>query len=220
MRVLIVEDDRMIGEAMKAALIDAAYAVDWVHDGEAALTAAQAQRYDVILLDLGLPRQDGHETLRLLRQRGVDCPLLVITARDALQERLRGLDGGADDFLLKPFDTAELLARMRAVLRRKGGSASPVLFNGDMSLDPASHTASVDGSSVSLSAREFALLRAFMLRPGAILSRAELEERLYGWNAEVESNAIEFLIHALRKKLGSSVIRNVRGVGWMVSKRS
>src|ERR1700693_607403 len=218
MRVLLVEDDRMIGEAIASALKDAAYAVDWVRDGLAALSATENQEYDVVLLDLGLPKKDGFETLQSLRTKGNPVPLLVITARDALEDRLRGLDGGADDYLLKPFEMGELLARVRAVIRRKGGAAGPVLSNGILSLDPVTREASVNGEPARLSAREFSLLQAFMVRPGAILSRAELESRIYGWNEEVESNAVEFLIHALRKKLGSDAIKNVRGLGWMVSK--
>jgi two-component system OmpR family response regulator len=218
MRVLLVEDDRMIGEVLESALRDAAYAVDWVRDGHLALTALAGQQYELVLLDLGLPKKDGFEVLRALRAADNPVPLLVITARDALEDRLRGLDGGADDYLLKPFEMAELLARMRAVLRRKGGAAGPVLSNGALSLDPVTREASVNGEPARLSAREFSLLQAFMVRPGAILSRAELESRIYGWNEEVESNAVEFLIHALRKKLGSDAIKNVRGVGWMVSK--
>ncbi|MFT5532482.1 MAG: two-component system OmpR family response regulator [Burkholderiaceae bacterium] len=219
MRVLLVEDDIMIGEAIQGALKDASYAADWVKNGQTALTTLACQRYDLVLLDLGLPGKDGLEVLTSIRASGNPVPLLVITARDGLDDRVRGLDGGADDYLLKPFEIAELLARMRAVLRRKGGSAAPVLGNGIVSLDPATRGATVnDGESVQLSNREFGLLQALLTRPGAILSRRDLEDRLYGWGEEVESNAVEFLIHALRRKLGSDVIKNVRGVGWMVSK--
>lgn len=218
MRVLLVEDDAMIGAAVQAALRDAAYAADWVRNGQTALDTLACQHYDVVLLDLGLPGKDGQDVLRAIRARN-NVPLLVITARDALEQRLLGLDGGADDYVLKPFEMAELLARMRAVLRRKGGAAAPVLGNGSVSLDPATREATAGGAApVQLSNREFALLHALLLRPGAILSRSELEERIYGWGEEVESNAVEFLIHALRKKLGTAVIRNVRGVGWMTSK--
>lgn len=216
MRVLLVEDDRMIGEAIKQSLKDAAYAVDWVRDGQTAMTTLESQEYGVLLLDLGLPGKDGLEVLRLLRTRGTLTPVVIITARDALEDRIRGLDGGADDYVLKPFEMSELLARMRAVVRRRAGVAAPLLVSGALSLDPATREASIDGKSTRLSGREFALLQALMVRPGAILSRSELEDRIYGWNEEVESNAVEFLIHALRKKLGSNSIRNVRGVGWMV----
>jgi len=219
MRVLLVEDDPMIGEAIQGALKDAAYAADWVKNGQTALTTLGCQHYDLVLLDLGLPGQDGLDVLASLRAKDNPVPLLIITARDGLDDRLRGLDGGADDYVLKPFQMAELLARMRAVLRRKGGTAGPVLSNGVVSLDPVTREASVKGEpSVQLSNREFSLLHALLVRPGAILSRSELEDRIYGWGEEVESNAVEYLIHALRRKLGSAVIKNVRGVGWMVSK--
>ena len=219
MRVLLVEDDPMIGEAIQGALKDASYAADWVKDGPTALTTLSCQHYDLVLLDLGLPGKDGLEVLASIRAKDNPVPLLIITARDGLDDRRRGLDGGADDYVSKPFQMAELLARMRAVLRRKGGTASPALTNGVVSLDPATKEASANGgSSVQLSNREFSLLQALLVRPGAILSRSELEDRIYGWGEEVESNAVEFLIHALRRKLGSDVIKNVRGVGWMVSK--
>ncbi len=217
MRVLLVEDDSMIGEAIQSALRDASYAADWVRNGRTALTTLACQHYDLVLLDLGLPGKDGLDVLGSIRARDNPVALLIITARDGLDDRLRGLDGGADDYVLKPFQMAELLARMRAVLRRKGGHAAPVLTNGVVSLDPATREASVNGAAaVQLSNREFALLHALLVRPGAILSRSELEERIYGWGEEVESNAVEFLIHALRRKLGSETIKNVRGVGWMV----
>jgi len=219
MRILLVEDDPMIGDAIQGALTDASYAADWVRDGLSALTALDTQHYDLVLLDLGLPGKDGLAVLSSIRAGNNGVPLLIITARDSLDDRLRGLDGGADDYLLKPFEMAELLARMRAVLRRKGGSALPVFSNGVVSLDPISKQASTEGNpGVQLSSREFSLLQALLIRPGAILSRSDLEDRIYGWGNEVESNAVEFLIHALRRKLGSHVIKNVRGMGWMVSK--
>ena len=219
MRVLLVEDDLMIGEAVQGSLKDASYAADWVKSGDTAMTTLAAQHYDLVLLDLGLPGKDGLAVLQALRARGNPVPVLIITARDGLDDRLRGLDGGADDYVLKPFEMAELLARMRAVLRRRGGQAAPVLGNGVVSLDPATREAGVAGAApVQLSGREFSLVQALLLRPGAILSRGELEDRIYGWGEEVESNAVEYLIHALRRKLGSEVIKNVRGVGWMVSK--
>ena len=220
MRVLLVEDDAMIGEAMQSALKDAAYAVDWVQDGQAPLTSLACQDYDLVLLDLGLPGKDGLEVLRSLRAQSNPIPLLIVTARDGLHDRLRGLDGGADDYVLKPFEMAELLARMRAVLRRKAGSAAPLMGNGVVSLDPATQQATAGGACVPLSHREFALLQALLVRPGAILSRSDLEDRIYGWGEEVESNAVEFLLHALRRKLGSDTIKNVRGAGWMVAKSS
>ncbi len=220
MRVLLVEDDRMIGEAVMQALKDATYAVDWVRDGQSALDTLASQMYGVVLLDLGLPKKDGMEVLRSIRAKDNPVPVLVLTARDTLDDRIRGLDGGADDYILKPFEMTELLARMRAVVRRKGGIAGPVLSNGSISLDPVTREVQLDGQPTRLSGREYALLQALMIRPGAILSRSDLEDRIYGWNEEVESNAVEFLIHALRKKLGSDAIKNVRGVGWMVSKQS
>ena len=216
----MVEDDAMIGEAIEHALKDAAYAVDRVRDGEMALSAFAGQKYDVVLLDLGLPKKDGVAVLGSIRKASDPVPVLIITARDRVEDRILGLDTGADDYVLKPFEMSELLARMRAVLRRKGGSAAPVLSNGVLTLDPATHEVSVDGRPASLSAREFALLQALLLRPGVILSRSDLEDRIYGWGEEVESNAVEFLIHALRKKLGREAIRNVRGVGWMVVKQT
>ena len=218
MRVLLVEDDRMIGEAVEAALVDAAYAPDWVRDGQSAIEAVAAQTYDIVLLDLGLPKTDGIQVLRTIRGRNNAVPVLIITARDAVESRIQGLDLGADDYVLKPFEMAELLARMRAVARRKGGVAGPLLCNEVLSLDVCARTVAHDGQEIHLSAREFALLHALMIRPGAILSRGELEDRMYGWGSEVESNAVEFIIHALRKKLGNDAIKNVRGVGWLVPK--
>ncbi|WP_065761611.1 response regulator [Pseudomonas defluvii] len=221
MRILLVEDDPMIGDAIQSALNDASYATDWVKNGLTALEALITQAYDLVLLDLGLPGKDGLDVLDGIRGRNNPVPVLIITARDGLDDRLRGLDGGADDFLLKPFAMAELLARMRAVLRRKGGSAQSLLDNGVVSLDLISKQATTaETRDVQLSNREFALLQALLIRPGAILSRSELEDRIYGWGNEVESNAVEFLIHALRRKLGSHVIKNVRGMGWMVSKNA
>jgi two-component system, OmpR family, response regulator len=218
MRVLLVEDDRMIGAAVQQALADAAYAVDWTTDGQQALAAALSQAYDIVLLDLGLPLRDGIDVLRQLRARNAHVPILIVTARDEVEDRIAGLDLGADDYVLKPFDVQELLARMRAVVRRQGGSASPLLTNGALTLDPVTRDVSFEGTSAALSGREFALLQALLVRPGAILSRQELEERIYGWNEEIESNTVEVLIHGIRRKLGPTVIRNVRGVGWRVDR--
>ena len=219
MRVLLIEDDAMIGEAIQEALKDVSYAVDWVRSGQVAFATLGCQHYDLVLLDLGLPGKDGMEVLTSVRSKDNPVPLLIITARDNLDDRLRGLDGGADDYVLKPFEMAELLARMRAVLRRKGGNAAPLMSNGVVSLDPATRDVTVNGGApMQLSSREFALLHALLVRPGAILSRDDLEDRIYGWGEEVESNAVEFLIHALRRKVGSDTVKNVRGVGWMVSK--
>jgi two-component system OmpR family response regulator len=218
MRVLLVEDDRMVGAAVAQALKDAAYAVDWVTDGRTAIEAAEVEAYDVALLDLGLGETDGLEILRRLRRIGRQLPVIIVTARDALDDRIDGLDLGADDYLVKPFEIRELLARMRAVLRRPGSGSSSILGNGRLSLDPATREASFLGETQLLTAREFAVLQALLTRPGAILSRGDLERHIYGWNEEVESNAIEFLIHSIRKKLGALAIRNVRGVGWMVDR--
>ncbi|UTH76644.1 response regulator transcription factor [Chromobacterium sp. IIBBL 290-4] len=221
MRVLLIEDDPMIGEAVVSALRDASYAADWVRDGKRALLALENHVYDLLLLDLGLPGRDGMDVLAAVRRDGNPVPVLIVSARDGLEDRLKGLDGGADDYLLKPFDMAELLARMRAVARRKGGQSAVCMGNGVVTLDPSSREASTtESGAVLLSNREFALLQALLTRPGAILSRGELEERIYGWGEEVESNAVEFLIHSLRRKLGSAVIKNVRGMGWMVSKNA
>jgi two-component system, OmpR family, response regulator len=218
MRVLLVEDDRMIGEATVLALKDASYAVDWVRDGDSADDAIATSEYELVILDLGLPKKDGLIVLEKMRRRGDTTAVLIVTARDGLDNRIRGLDLGADDYLVKPFDAGELLARMRAVTRRKLGQSLPVMTNGVLRLDPVSKEADYCEKHCRLTAREFALLQALLLRPGAILSRDELETRIYGWNEEVESNAVEFLIHAVRKKLGNEVIRNVRGVGWMVDR--
>lgn len=220
MRILLVEDDPMIGEAISIALKDAAYAVDWVRDGSTASRILDGDGHEALLLDLGLPGQGGLEVLRRLRQGGRTLPVIIITARDGVEDRIQGLDFGADDYLVKPFDVNELLARMRAVMRRQSGQATPVLTNGRISLDPATHEATCDGRTLLLSAREFSLLQALMLRPGTILTRAELEERIYGWNEEVESNAVDFLIHGIRRKLGQEAIKNVRGAGWLVDKGS
>lgn len=224
MRVLLVEDDHMIGNAMEYALQAASYAVDWVKDGSTALTSAQSQHYDAILLDLGLPGCDGLDVLRSMRNARNVTPVLIVSARDAVATRIAGLDLGADDYVLKPFDMAELLARMRAVVRRKNGHAGSTLDNGTLALNLATREITVSSApgakAMRLSSREFALIEALLIRPGAILSRQELEDRIYGWHHEVESNAIEFLIHGLRKKLGADAIKNVRGLGWMVPKAS
>ena len=217
-RILLVEDDLMIGEAVSIALKDAAYAVDWVKDGATSDRVLENVEYQAVLLDLGLPKRDGLEVLRRLRQAGNTVPVIVITARDSVDDRIKGLDFGADDYLVKPFNLNEMLARLRAIIRRQGGQATPLLTNGKVTLDLATRQARCGDAVEMLSAREFALLQALLLRPGTILSRTELEERLYGWNEEVESNAVDFLIHGVRKKLGAHIIKNVRGAGWMVEK--
>ncbi|CUS41331.1 MULTISPECIES: response regulator [Gammaproteobacteria] len=215
---MLVEDDAPLGNAVKLALHDASYAVDWVQDGESALRAIELEEYALILLDLGLPKKDGLEVLRELRKDKNKLPVIIITARDAVEDRIRGLDYGADDYLVKPFSIDELHARIRAVIRRNHGVADPVLSNNIITLNPVNREVSRNDQTFQLTAKEYALLHALMLRLGAILSREKLEESIYGWNEEVASNAIEFIIHALRKKLGKDVIKNVRGMGWMVSK--
>ncbi len=218
MRVLLVEDDQMLGSAVLQALHDAAYAVDWVDDGEAASAALDNHDYELVLLDLGLPRRDGIQVLRRMRSRGDATPVLVITARDSVDERIEGLDVGADDYLGKPFAVGELLARLRALARRTAGATTSTLTNGVLSLELAAKQAVSNGVTHSLSQREFALLQALMLRPGAVLSRAQLEQSIYGWGEEVESNAVDVIIHGLRRKLGSDRIHNVRGLGWRVER--
>lgn len=220
MRVLLVEDDPMVGAALLGRLEDDSYAVDWVGRAELGLDSLLTHDYDVVLLDLGLPEMDGEGFLSMLRARGDDTPVIVVTARSELTSRISGLDLGADDYLVKPFAASELMARIRAVLRRNGTDhVDAMLTNGQVSLNVAAHLAWLaDGTPVELSRREFAVIRALLTRPGIILSREELEHRVYGWGQEVESNAIEYLIHRVRTKLGADVVRNVRGVGWTVAK--
>ncbi|NJD32603.1 MAG: response regulator transcription factor [Gammaproteobacteria bacterium] len=216
MRLLLAEDDPMIGEAVRDGLHRQGFAVDWVQDGAAADLALETGTYDLCLLDLGLPRKEGLQILKGLRRKGSALPVVVMTARDSITDRVEGLDAGADDYVVKPFELSELAARVRAVLRRKGGRAAPVITHLDVTLDPATHEVRREGQVVPLSAREFAVLHALMEHPGRILSRAQLEERLYGWDEEVGSNVVEVHIHSLRRKLGADFIRNVRGVGYRV----
>ncbi len=216
MRLLLVEDDTMIGEAVRLGLRKQGLAVDWVQDGAAAKTALSTETFELVLLDLGLPRMDGLQVLKWLRGTGSKVPVLILTARDSVNDRIKGLDAGADDYILKPFDFDELAARVRAVVRRQSGRAENLVEHQGVTLDPASHVVTRDGEAVNLSHREFALLEALLERPGQVLSRAQLEERLYGWGEEVESNAVEVHIHNLRKKLGAEYIQNVRGVGYRV----
>ncbi|BCO29204.1 transcriptional regulatory protein QseB [Rhodoferax lithotrophicus] len=220
MRLLLVEDDVMIGESVLDLLRDEGYAVDWVKDGEMADTAIDSQTYDVILLDLGLPRRDGLTVLRRLRQRKDRTPVLIATARDAVSQRVEGLDMGADDYIVKPYELDELLARIRALIRRAAGRAEPVYEHLGISIDPVTREVRVNDQPVILSAREWAILELLLARPGMILSRRQLEEKLYSWKDELSSNAIEVYIHGLRKKLGTSIIQNVRGVGYMIPKGS
>lgn len=218
MRLLLVEDDPMIGEAVQDLLRAEQYAVDWARDGAMADTALRTQAYDLVLLDLGLPKRDGLDVLRALRARKDRTPVLVATARDGVAQRIAGLDAGADDYVIKPYDLEELLARIRALLRRAAGRAEPVYEHRGVSIHPATREATVNGQPVVLSGREWAVLEPLIARPGMVLSRQQLEDKLYGWGDEVSSNAVEVYIHGLRKKLGADVVLNVRGVGYLVPK--
>jgi two-component system, OmpR family, response regulator QseB len=216
MRLLLVEDDPMIGASIQKGLRQDGFSVDWIRDGSSAEAALRANVYDTLLLDLGLPGKSGDELLKALRRGGNKIPVLIITARDAVSDRVAGLDNGADDYIVKPFDLDELAARIRAVRRRQAGRAERVIRVGPVIFDPAARRVTLNGREAALSARELALLDALLDRPGAILSRAQLEERIYGWGEEIESNAVEVYIHSLRKKLGVDFIRTVRGVGYTV----
>lgn len=218
MRILLVEDDRLLGDGLKAGLGQAGFSVDWARDGAAAELALKAEPYAAVVLDLGLPRLPGMDVLRRLRASGGKVPVLILTARDALEDRVSGLDGGADDYVVKPVDLAELAARLRALVRRSGGEAAPLLRVGEVELEPDTRRVRFRGAPVELSAREFALLHEFMLNAGRVLSRETLEARLYAWGEEVESNTIEVHVHYLRRKLAAEVIRTVRGVGYLMPK--
>jgi len=218
MKILLVEDDEMIGGAIEQALHDAGESVRWVQSGLDASALLIRHHFAIVLLDLGLPRRDGLAVLHELRARGDEVPVILITAKDALEDRITGLDAGADDYLVKPFDVTELMARIRALARRRIGRVTPVLSNGVVTLDPATKLASMSGRAITLSKREYALLRELLLRPGAILSRSQLEDRIYGPGEEVESNVVDFIIHGLRKKLGTTTVLNVRGLGWSVER--
>jgi DNA-binding response OmpR family regulator len=216
LRLLLVEDDPMIGESIEEGLRGESYAVDWVRDGPAADLALAAFTYDLLLLDLGLPGKQGMDVLRTLRVAGDDLPVLIITARDGTPARVAGLDAGADDYLVKPFDLDELLARIRALLRRRVARTRSVIVHGAVTLDLASHDVFLHGQPVKLSSREFSVLRALLDNPGSVVSKAQLEEKLYGWNSEVESNTVDVYVHHLRKKFGADFIKNVRGVGYKI----
>ncbi len=220
MRILIVEDDPMIGAGIRTGLRQDGYTADWARDGNSAELAVATNEYDAILLDLGLPGRSGLELLTKWRRKRNTVPILIITARDSVEDRIAGLDTGADDYLVKPFDLNELAARLRALLRRRSGRATPVIEHGPLHLDPATREVRLNGSAVKLSGREFALLHALLQVPGVPLSRSQLEDRLYGWEEEIGSNAVEVHIHALRRKIGSELIRNVRGVGYMVPRQA
>jgi len=216
MRLLLVEDDPLIGDGIRAGLGQEDYSVDWFSDARSAEMALQSENYDLMVLDIGLPDRSGLEVLQWLRQRGDNLPVLLLTARDAVSDRVAGLDSGADDYLAKPFDLDELSARLRALLRRSRGRASSEIRHGDLVLDPAAHSLSQAGRSIEISPREYAVLHLLLENIGKVMSRARLEEGLYAWGAEVESNAIEVYIHHLRKKLGPALIRTIRGVGYII----
>ncbi|ASJ76325.1 response regulator transcription factor [Granulosicoccus antarcticus] len=218
MRILLVEDDPLIGHGVSQSLLEANHTCQWVKDGKAVMPALEGDTFDAVLLDLGLPGMDGTSVLRQMRERGKDIPVIIITARDGEQDRIQGLDLGADDYLVKPFSLGELQARLRAVARRHVGSGSPQLVTANLQLDPAAASARGEFGDVSLSAREMALLQAMMYRPGQVFSREQLESHVYSQGEEVASNALEVVIHGLRKKLGKQAIRNIRGLGWMVEK--
>jgi two-component system OmpR family response regulator/two-component system response regulator QseB len=217
MRILLVEDDRLLGDGLKAGLTQAGYAVDWLRDGETAVAALSTESFAAMVLDLGLPKRDGLSVLQWLRERRDATPVLILTARDQLEDRVRGLDLGADDYVLKPFDLDEIAARLRALVRRAHGRPQPVLSLGDIELDPAARTVTRAGQPVELTPREFDLLHLLLENAGRVLTRRALEEQLYAWNDAVDSNALEVHIHHLRKKLGNELIRTVRGVGYMAS---
>jgi len=217
MRVLVVEDDLMIGESLSEALQDEAYTVDWVKDGRQAILTLKVQPYDIILLDLGLPEVDGMGVLTAIRDAKIETPVLILTARDQLKDRIAGLDSGADDYVVKPFELGEVFARMRVLIRRSQGKADNHITVGNLSLDTAHKRVMMDGDPIDLTAKEYMLLTTFMLSPEKVMSKNALEDSLYGWGDEVESNAIEFLIHSLRKKIGQDRIKNVRGLGWYIS---
>jgi two-component system, OmpR family, response regulator len=216
-RILVAEDDALLGDAIAEHLRShGGHAVDWIRDGAAADAALRTEPFKLVVLDLGLPRVSGREVLSRMRKRASSIPVLIITAADAIADRVAGLDAGADDYVVKPFDTEELLARIRALIRRSAGHAEPVFSHKGVTLNPATREASVNGESVSLSAREWAVLEPMLLRPGAVFSRTQLEEKLYGWKEDISSNAVEVYIHGLRKKLGADLIQTVRGLGYVV----
>jgi two-component system response regulator QseB len=215
---LLVEDDGMIAQGLQTALRQAGFAVDLMRNGKTAAAALQSSDFDVVLLDLGLPDRDGLDVLRELRRRGNATPVIILTARDEIHHRIAGLDAGADDYIVKPFDLDEVMARMRSVLRRASGRGDSTIQHGELRLDLASRTVERNGTPVGLSAHEYAVLEALLQRPGAVLSRSQLEDRLYGWDEQIGSNAVEVYIHGLRRKLGSDSIRTLRGVGYFVPK--
>jgi two-component system response regulator QseB len=219
MRLLLVEDDEMIAETVLESMRREGYAIDWAQDGRAAELSLGNGVYDLVLLDLGLPRKDGFDLLRGYRRQGGEAPVIILTARDAVNDRIRGLDAGADDYLIKPFDLDELAARARALLRRRTGQKHPVYTHGELTLDPAAHEVTKDGVPLALVPREFALLQALIEEPARVFTRAELEDKLYGWGEEVGSNTIEVHVHSLRRKIGAEQVVTVRGVGYRLKRR-
>ncbi len=218
MKLLLVEDDALLGDGVRAGLKQAGFAVDWVQDGLAAKVALDSEEYDLLVLDLGLPKLSGMDLLKSVRAKRASLPVLILTARDTVADRVAGLNAGADDYLVKPFDLDELIARLNALLRRSAGQVELTLQRGAIELTPASHQVRLAGTDVSMSAREFSLLHTLLLHTGRVHSREQLEQTLYGWGEEVESNAIEVHVHHLRKKLGSDLIRTLRGVGYVIDK--
>jgi len=219
MRILIVEDDTLLGDGIRAGLSQNGYAADWVEDGDAAQTAMLTNDYEAVILDLGLPKVPGLEVLKKMRAQGNDTPVIILTAMDGVEERVKGLDSGADDYLTKPFDLEELTARLRALLRRRGGRSTPVITHGELIVDPASHSVTLSEKIIDISPREFTILQLLLENHGKVMSRSRLEEGLYAWNDEVESNTVEVHIHHLRKKLGAELIRTIRGVGYIIDKK-
>ncbi len=218
MRLLLVEDDELLGDGLRTGLKQAGYTVEWLKDGITADQALQQEQFDLVVLDLGLPRQSGLEVLRNLRKSGNPVPVLILTARDSIEDRVQGLDCGGDDYLVKPFDLDELCARLRALQRRQSGRVEPLIQHGELTVDPAAHKVILAGNEINLSTSEFALLEYLLDNKGRVIPRGRLEEMLYGWEGDVESNALEVFIHHLRKKLGRDLIRTVRGVGYVIEK--
>lgn len=218
MRILLVEDDELLGDGLRNGLIQEGYTVDWLKDGISADQALHTETFDLIVLDLGLPKLSGIKVLQNLRSRGLTIPVLILTARESIEDRIKGLDSGADDYLTKPFDLYELCARLRALQRRFSSRAEPILVHENISLDPASHTVTINNETISVSRREFALLHKLLENAGRVLSREHLTQSLYGWGEDVDSNALEVHIHNLRKKFGQTFIRTIRGIGYMIDK--
>jgi two-component system response regulator QseB len=218
MRILLVEDDELLGDGLRTGLVQYGYAVDWLKDGISADQALKTENFDLVVLDLGLPKMTGIQVLQNMRSRGTTIPVLILTARDSVDDRIKGLDSGADDYLTKPFDLDELCARLRALQRRFSSRAEPLLVHENITLDPASHTVTMDGAVMSVSRREFALLHKLLENAGRVLSREHLTQSLYGWGEDVDSNALEVHVHNLRKKFGQDFIHTIRGIGYMIDK--